>query len=92
MRSGDEDFKLKPVVDSDVRVIGFNGPSHRIKSLQVCDMDGNEFAVSAGLTEQARRNPPALGSVVTFAFTGRAKLKLPRHPRLLHVRCESTFV
>ena len=52
----------------------------------VLSRDGVAFKVGSGLTADQRRNPPALGSVVTYRHDGLTGKGLPRFPRLVGVR------
>jgi DNA ligase-1 len=52
----------------------------------VLSRDGVTFRVGSGLTTAQRRNPPVLGSVVTYRYDGLTGKGLPRFPRLVGVR------
>ena len=87
-------LKLKPVDDEEATVIGHSEGKGRcagvVGSLIVEDDEGREFRLGAGLTDAVRRNPPAIGSRVTFSYQGRTSFGTPRCTRYLRVRAPGT--
>ena len=97
-RSGRSDdlLKLKPFDDAEARVIGYKPGRGQWQgmtgSLLVQGPDGKQFSLGAGLTAELRRNPPALGSWVTYRYQGlHEKSGLPRFARFMRVRNEPGF-
>lgn len=81
LRCGNVVHKLKPEADEEAEVIGYN-PSTRdagIGSLTVRNARGT-FKV-AGMRDDVRHAPPAIGAQVTYFYSGLTARGLPRHPR-----------
>ncbi|MDR0212560.1 MAG: DNA ligase [Comamonas sp.] len=97
-RSGRSDdlLKLKPFDDAEARVIGYK-PGHgqwqdMTGALLVQSPDGKQFSLGSGLSAELRRNPPPLGSWVTYRYQGlHEKSGLPRFARFMRVRNEPSF-
>ncbi len=83
-------LKLKPVRDAEAVVVGHTAGRGRFEgqlgALRVRDESGREFLVGSGLNEQQRREPPPVGSVVTYSWRGETSNGLPRFPTLLRTR------
>jgi DNA ligase-1 len=47
-------------------------------ALQVRTTDGIEFMLGTGLTEDDRRNPPPVGSIITFRYRELTSRGIPR--------------
>jgi DNA ligase 1 len=88
--------KRKPITDDDAEVIGhIDGKGRhvgRLGALLVRDRDGREFRLGTGLTDAERRNPPSVGSFVTFKFQGRTAAGIPRFAAFVGRRTEECFV
>ena len=85
-------LKLKPVLDSEAKVIGhvpgkgkFEG---MLGSLEVATPNGQRFRIGTGFTDAVRKNPPTIGSTVTYQYRGLTKNGLPRFTSFLRVRRE----
>lgn len=91
-RSGrSEDIvKLKPFDDAEAQVVGHVPGRGRnadvLGALEVLSADGRRFRLGSGLTDALRRNPPPLGSWVTYRHQGLTDQGLPRFARFLRVR------
>jgi DNA ligase 1 len=83
-RSGRSDalFKLKSEPDDDAQVVGHLPGQGRyagmLGALQVRTPDGRQFALGSGLTEALRRDPPAIGTWVTYRYRERTPGGVPR--------------
>jgi len=91
-RTGDL-LKLKPTLDSEAIVTGYTigkgKYSGLVGALEVQWLQGQEvkvFRLGSGLTDELRRNPPAIGSEVTFEYSGLTKNGVPRFARFKRVR------
>lgn len=88
----DDLLKLKPYLDADARVVGHLPGKGRFRgmlgALLVEEADGTRFRLGSGFTEAQRRDPPSLGSLVTFKFQGRTPGGIPRFATFLRVRPE----
>lgn len=83
-------LKLKPLLDAEAKVIGhipgkgkFEG---MLGSLEMESPDGKHFRIGTGFKDEVRRNPPAIGSIVTYQYRGLTKNGLPRFASFLRVR------
>jgi DNA ligase-1 len=75
-------LKLKPVHDDDAQVIGYTPGQGRLAgmlgALQVRNADGVVFLVGAGFTDEERRAPPPVGSLIVYRFRGQTSHGVPR--------------
>ena len=85
-------LKYKPYDDAEAVVIGYvpgkGKYENKLGSLIVRDAQGREFRVGSGLRDLDREQPPAIGSTITYAYTGLTQDGLPRFARFLRVRQE----
>jgi DNA ligase-1 len=83
-------LKLKPLSDTEAVVVEQlpgKGKFHGLLgALRVEMPDGKRFVLGTGFTDAARRNPPAVGTVITYTFRGLTKKGLPRFASYLRVR------
>jgi len=53
----------------------------------LCQLEnGVEFKIGTGFSDVLRKNPPVIGSEVTFKYQGMTKYGKPRFPVFLRVR------
>lgn len=75
-------LKLKPVHDDDALVIGHTPGQGRLAgllgALQVRNADGVVFLVGTGFTDEDRRTPPPVGSLIVYRFRGQTSHGVPR--------------
>lgn len=97
-RSGRSDdlLKLKPFDDAEAKVIGYKPGRGQWQgmtgALIVQNPQGLQFALGSGLNAEQRKNPPPLGSWVTYRYQGlHEKSGLPRFARFMRVRDEPGF-
>ena len=86
---GSKFYKVKPSYDAEAVVIGYTeGTGNRagMTGALIVREGVNEFKIGSGLTHKDCINPPAIGSNITFKFSGRTSRNLPRHPVFLRVR------
>lgn len=85
-------LKVKIYQDAEATVIGHRPGKGKysglLGSLLVIDKEGNRFKLGSGLSDQQRKNPPLIGSTVTYRFTGRTINGLPRFAHFLRVYAE----
>ncbi len=83
-------FKLKLFDDAEARVIGYVPGKGKytgmVGALLVETPQGLHFRLGSGLTDALRREPPPVGSQVTYRYNGLTPNGLPRFPRFLRVR------
>jgi len=83
-------FKLKPQADEEARVVGYQAGKGRLQGLTGALLletpQGQRFALGAGLSDALRRNPPPLGTWVTYSYRDRTPSGLPRFASFVRVR------
>lgn len=86
----DDLLKLKPLEDTEATIVGYEPGKGRLRGLTgalLMEMpDGRRFHLGAGLTDKLRRNPPPLGTQVTYRYQALTANGLPRFPRYWRVR------
>ncbi|HJN49143.1 MAG TPA: DNA ligase [Pseudomonadales bacterium] len=86
----DDLLKFRRYQDAEARVIAYIPGSGKYKGLLGALLletpQGMQFAVGTGFTDAVRRNPPYLGSVVTYKFFGKTVNGVPRFASFLRVR------
>lgn len=91
-QSGRSDYlrKYKRFDDAEARVLGYNPGKGKyagmVGSLDVELADGTRFAVGSGLSDAERRNPPPIGSLITFKHHGWTRHGKPRFPTFWRTR------
>jgi len=85
-------LKVKRFLDAEAKVIGHLAGRGRHKgrlgSLEVITPAGTTFSVGTGLSDAERKNPPALGSVITYRFQELTDAGVPRFPSFVGVRLD----
>jgi len=85
-------LKVKNFKDMEGVVININKGKGKYEnvmgSLLVRLNNGIEFKLGTGFTDQVRKNPPPVGSVVTFKYYGLTKNGVPRFASFLRVRTD----
>ncbi|NJO13088.1 MAG: DNA ligase [Gammaproteobacteria bacterium] len=88
----DDLLKLKPTMDADAQVVGYLPGKGKyagmLGALIVERSDGLRFSLGSGLSDTQRRNPPPLGTRITYSFEGVTARGVPRFARLLRIRDE----
>lgn len=83
-------LKLKPLHDAEALVIGHEPGRGRLAgqlgALRVRTAQGHEFSLGSGLSDAQRKQPPALGSWVSYSHRGHTPGGLPRFASFLRVR------
>src|SRR5438128_8048831 len=83
-------LKIKRFLDSEARVLGHQPGTGRhrgrLGALLVEMADGVRFAVGTGFTDAERKQPPAIGSVITFRYQELSDRGVPRFPSYVSVR------
>ncbi len=88
----DDLLKLKPLEDAEARVIGYEPGKGKYAgqtgALRMEMPDGKRFRLGSGLTDAIRRNPPPVGSLVTYRYQELTPQGVPRFPRYWRLREE----
>lgn len=83
-------LKLKPWLDADAEVIGHRPGKGRHKgslgALLVRTSEGKTFLLGTGFTDEMRRNPPPIGTWVTYRYRELTNTGLPRFASFLRIR------
>lgn len=83
-------LKVTPWYDAEARVIahlpGKGKHAGRLGALRVEMPDGRQFSLGTGFSDTQRRNPPAIGTLVTYRYRELTRNGIPRFPRFLRVR------
>lgn len=82
--------KIKTFLDAEAVVLGHESGTGRHKgrlgSLRCVLANGTQFLLGCGLSDAERRNPPAIGSTVTFRYQELTNRGVPRFPFFVGVR------
>jgi DNA ligase 1 len=83
-------LKLKPQQDAEAVVVGHEAGQGKYQgmlgALVVLTPDGQRFRLGTGFSDALRRNPPAVGSTVTYRYRDRTSTGLPRFASFLRLR------
>jgi len=83
-------LKLKPWQDAEAVVVGHTPGKGKYQgmtgALQMEMPDGKRFGLGSGLSDAIRRQPPPIGTRITYRYQHLTKNGLPRFPRYLRVR------
>lgn len=85
-------LKLKKHQDAEARVVGYKVGKGKYQGLMgslLVQLDsGLQFYIGSGFNYLQRKNPPALGSVITFRFNGTTQNGVPKFARFVRERVE----
>jgi DNA ligase 1 len=88
----DDMLKLKPYDDAEAKVVGYAPGKGKYEgmmgALLVERPDGMRFRIGTGFTDAQRRDPPPVGSLVTYRYQGVTSGGKPRFARFMRVRDE----
>ena len=83
-------LKLKPLLDTEAVVVehlpGKGKYRGMMGALRVETPDGKRFTIGTGFSDVVRRNPPPLGTTITYTYRGLTNTGLPRFASYLRVR------
>ena len=87
---GSDLLKLKPLWDAEAVVIahlpGKGKYQGLLGALLVRDAQGHVFRIGTGFRDATRRNPPPIGSTITYRYRGLTRNGLPRFASFLRIR------
>ena len=90
-RTGRSDamLKLKPSLDTEATVVAHHPGKGKYEgvlgALEVRTAQGRQFLLGSGLSDGQRRDPPTIGSVVTYRYRDLTSTGLPRFASFLRV-------
>jgi DNA ligase-1 len=83
-------LKLKPLLDTEAVVRahlpGTGKYAGMLGALRVEMPDGRRFTIGTGFIDAVRRNPPPVGTLITYTYRGLTRTGLPRFASYLRVR------
>ncbi|MBZ7970652.1 DNA ligase [Campylobacter sp. RM3125] len=83
-------LKLKPYNDAECQVIGYTKGKGKFENqigALICKTTDNKIIkIGSGLKDKDRKNPPSIGAIITYKFSGFTKNSLPRFPVFLRIR------
>jgi DNA ligase 1 len=88
-------LKVKSFHDAEARVVGHlpGAGKHkgRLGALECAMPNGTRFSVGTGLSDDERRSPPPIGSVVTYRYQELSNDGVPRFPSYVGIRDDVAF-
>jgi DNA ligase-1 len=86
----DSILKVKLAQDMEGKVVGYKAGTGKYKgmmgSLKVELDNGKQLYIGTGFSDETRKNPPAIGSIITFKYFGFTKSGKPRFASYMRVR------
>jgi len=83
-------MKLKKYQDAEAIVLehlqGKGKFRHMLGALRVKTSDGTIFKIGSGFSNEQRKNPPAIGSQITYKYFGKTKNGVPRFASFMRIR------
>lgn len=81
--------KLKITDDAEAKIIGYVAGKGKYKgqmgSLLVKMLNGLTFKIGTGFTDEQRRNPPEIGTTITYRYNGYTKNGIPKFARFWRI-------
>jgi DNA ligase-1 len=85
----DDMLKLKPELDTEATVVAHHAGHGKYEgmlgALEVRTPQGRQFLIGTGFRDEQRRDPPAVGSAVTYRYRDLTSTGLPRFASFLRV-------
>jgi DNA ligase 1 len=82
-------LKLKPALDAEATVVAHHAGQGKyaglLGALEVRTPAGRQFLIGSGLSDAQRREPPPVGSVITYRYRDLTRTGLPRFASFLRV-------
>lgn len=97
LRNSHTAFKLKAQHDAECKIIDYTRGKGRLSGKVgaiVCESladknsgikNGIIFRIGSGLSDEMRENPPKIGTIITYKFSGVSKNSVPLHTRFWRV-------
>jgi len=83
-------LKLKPLQDTEAVVIehipGKGKYEGMLGALRLKTPEGTIFQIGTGFNDATRKNPPPVGTIITYTYRGLTKTGLPRFASYLRIR------
>ncbi|MEO8385934.1 MAG: DNA ligase [Betaproteobacteria bacterium] len=85
-------LKLKPQLDTEAKIVDHipgKGKYHgQMGALRVEMPDGRRFNIGTGFSDATRKNPPAVGTIITYTYRGLTNKGTPRFASYVRIREE----
>ena len=85
-------LKLKPLLDTEAKVVehipGKGKYLGQMGALRVEMPNGHRFNIGTGFSDAVRKNPPAVGTTITYTYRGLTNKGTPRFASFLRIREE----
>jgi DNA ligase-1 len=85
-------LKMKPWEDAEAFVIGHQPGKGKyaemVGALRVRTPEGREFSLGTGFSDEQRRNPPPIGTAVTYRYRDLTASGLPRFASFLRIHTD----
>lgn len=82
-------MKLKAYLDRECKIISYTQGegkfANQVGSI-ICQDEDKSFKIGSGMSEDFRKNPPKLGTIITYKYFGLTKKGLPKFPTFLRIR------
>ena len=92
----DDLLKLKTYLDAEARVLKIISGKKKFQGMMgailVENEEGIKFKIGSGFSDSTRKNPPAIGSIITYKYYGKTKDNKPRFASFLMIRADYNFV
>ncbi|WP_286263272.1 DNA ligase [Thalassotalea atypica] len=83
-------MKLKPFIDADATVIKHFGGKGKyvgmLGSILVKTPEGISFKIGSGFSDQERKNPPPIGAIVSYKYSGKTNAGVPKFASYLRIK------
>lgn len=86
-------MKLKLYEDRECKITSYVQGKGKFENLvgSIICLDGDvEFKIGSGMSEDFRKNPPKVGTIITYKYFGLNKNKLPKFPVFLRIRSDES--
>lgn len=87
-------MKLKLYEDRECKITSYVQGKGKFENLvgSIICLDGDvEFKIGSGMSENFRKNPPKVGTIITYKYFGLNKNKLPKFPVFLRIRSDESL-
>ena len=100
LRDSHTAFKLKAQNDAECKIIDYTRGKGRLSGkigAIICESltdknagikQGKIFRIGSGLNDKMRENPPKIGTIISYKFSGVSKNGAPKHTRFWRIRDE----